>query len=84
MDWVFAAVPWGLVLVPHEGATLTPEDVIAFCEGQIAHFNVPKHMRIVDDMPMTVTRKPQKFVMREWMVREGVWGVSRKSEPYWT
>ena len=69
-------------VVPHEGAALAPEDVIGFCAGQIAHFKVPKHVRIVDDLPMTVTGKPQKFVMREWMVREGsVGGVSRKSEP---
>ena len=68
-------------------AALTLEEVIAFCEGQIAHFKVPQHVRIVDELPMTVTGKPQKFVMREWMVREGSvggGGVSRKSEPYWT
>ena len=58
-------------VVPHEGAELTPEDVTAFCDGRIAHFKVPKHVRIVDELPMTVTGKPQKFVMREWMVREG-------------
>ena len=58
-------------VVPHEDAALTPEDVIGFCAGQIAHFNVPKHVRIVDELPMTVTGKPQKFVMREWMVRLG-------------
>ena len=48
-----------------------PEDVIGFCAGQIAHFKVPRHVRIVDELPMTVTGKPQKFVMREWMVRLG-------------
>ena len=61
-------------VVPHEGAALTPEEVIAFCNGQISHFKVPRHVRIVDELPMTVTGKPQKFVMREWMVREGYAG----------
>ena len=61
-------------VAPHEGAALKPEDVIGFCAGQIAHFKVPKHVRIVDELPMTVTGKPQKFVMREWMVREGYAG----------
>ena len=51
-------------VVPHEGAALAPEEVIAFCDGQIAHFKVPKHVRIVEELPMAVTGKPQKFVMR--------------------
>ena len=58
-------------VVPHEGAALGPEDVIAFCRGRIAHFKVPKHVRIVEELPMTVTGKPQKFVMRDWMVENG-------------
>ena len=58
-------------VVPREGAALQPEDVTAFCRGQIAHFKVPKHVRIVDELPMTVTGKPQKFVMRDWMVENG-------------
>ena len=32
---------------------------------------VPKRVRIVDELPMSVTGKPQKFVMREWMVKHG-------------
>ena len=65
-------------VVPHEGGELTPEEVIAFCDGQIAHFKVPRHVRMVDELPMTVTGKPQKFVMREWMVRQGsVGGTSQ-------
>ena len=40
----------------------------SFCEGTIAHFKVPKHIRVVTEMPMTVTGKPQKFVMRQRML----------------
>ena len=58
-------------VVPREGAGLTPEDVVGFCAGRIAHYKVPKHVRIVDELPMTVTGKPQKFVMRDWMVENG-------------
>ena len=46
--------------MPHEAAALTLEKVIAFCEGQIAHFKVPQHVRIVDELPMTVTGKPSE------------------------
>ena len=58
-------------VVPREGAGLAPGDVVGFCAGRIAHYKVPKHVRIVDELPMTVTGKPQKFVMRDWMVENG-------------
>lgn len=47
------------------GETLTAEDVRAFCEGQIAHNKIPRYVEFVDEFPMTVTGKIQKFVMRE-------------------
>jgi fatty-acyl-CoA synthase len=52
------------------GETLTAEDVRAFCQDQIAHYKVPRHIRFVDEFPMTVTGKIQKFIMRERMTQE--------------
>jgi fatty-acyl-CoA synthase len=52
------------------GATLTGDDVKAFCKDQIAHYKVPRHVRFVDDFPMTVTGKMQKYLMREKMIKE--------------
>ncbi|MEP2715661.1 AMP-binding protein [Pseudophaeobacter sp.] len=49
-------------------AELSGDQLKQFCQGQIAHFKVPKHIRIVAEIPMTITGKPQKFVMREQMV----------------
>ncbi len=49
---------------------LTEADVLDHCKGQIAHFKVPRLVRFVDEFPMTVTGKPQKFVMRDQMVDE--------------
>ena len=49
----------------HDGADLTEEAVKAFCRGEIAHFKIPEFVRFVDEFPMTVTGKVQKFVMRE-------------------
>ncbi len=51
----------------HEGAELSEDDVRRFCRDGLAHFKVPKHIRIVDAFPMTVTGKIQKFKMREIM-----------------
>jgi fatty-acyl-CoA synthase len=53
-----------------DGATLTDDDVKAFCKDQIAHYKVPRHIRFVTDFPMTVTGKMQKFIMRQQMVSE--------------
>jgi len=52
------------------GETLTAEEVREFCSDQIAHYKVPRHIRFVDEFPMTVTGKVQKFIMRERMVAE--------------
>ncbi len=46
------------------------EDIRAFCKGQIAHYKIPRYVRFVEEYPMTVTGKVQKFVMREAMARE--------------
>ncbi|MDR8871145.1 3-((3aS,4S,7aS)-7a-methyl-1,5-dioxo-octahydro-1H-inden-4-yl)propanoyl:CoA ligase [Burkholderia pseudomultivorans] len=47
---------------------MTEDDVRAFCHGQIAHYKIPKYVCFVDELPMTVTGKVQKFVMREQMI----------------
>jgi len=47
---------------------LDEEELREFLKGHIAHYKVPKHIRIVDELPMTITGKPQKFVMRDRMV----------------
>ncbi|KHK57041.1 AMP-binding protein [Burkholderia sp. A9] len=49
---------------------MSEDDVRAFCNGQIAHYKIPRYVRFVDELPMTVTGKVQKFVMRERMIEE--------------
>jgi len=52
------------------GSCLKPDDLRAYCSGQITHFKVPKYIKIVNEFPMTVTGKMQKFVMRDSMIAE--------------
>ncbi|MCV2891171.1 AMP-binding protein [Ruegeria aquimaris] len=47
------------------GEALNADELRAFCQGQIAHYKIPRHFRVVEEMPMTITGKVQKFVMRE-------------------
>ena len=53
-----------------EGERLTEDEVKAFCKDQITHFKIPRYIRFVDDYPMTVTGKIQKFRMSEMMQEE--------------
>ncbi len=63
----------------HEGATLDEQELRDFCKEQIAHFKIPHHIWFVDEFPMTVTGKLQKFRMREMAV-EKLKQVARESE----
>jgi fatty-acyl-CoA synthase len=49
------------------GTSLTEEQLKAFCRDRISHFKIPRYVRFVDEYPMTVTGKIQKFVMRDIM-----------------
>ena len=57
-------------IVPKPGQTCTEDEIRDFCRDQIAHYKVPRYIRLVQDMPMTITGKVQKFVMREQMIAE--------------
>jgi fatty-acyl-CoA synthase len=52
------------------GETLTLEDLREYCTGKIAHYKIPRYLRISGDFPMTVTGKVQKYKMREVSVTE--------------
>jgi len=43
----------------------TLEDITAFCAGRIAHYKVPRHLRVMDAFPMTVSGKVRKVELRE-------------------
>ncbi|KON80180.1 AMP-binding protein [Azoarcus sp. PA01] len=57
-------------IIVRDGEELSADDVRAFCQGQIAHYKVPRYIKFVDAFPMTVTGKIQKFQIREQMKRE--------------
>jgi fatty-acyl-CoA synthase len=51
-------------------AELTAEDIRAYCTGKIAHYKIPRYVRLTTEFPMTVTGKIQKYKMRETSVSE--------------
>jgi fatty-acyl-CoA synthase len=54
----------------HEGQTASEAEIREFCKGKLAHFKIPKYIRFVDEYPMTVTGKVQKYLIRERMAEE--------------
>jgi fatty-acyl-CoA synthase len=54
----------------HSGEQASEAEIREFCKNNIAHFKIPKYIRFVNDFPMTVTGKLQKFKMREQMLDE--------------
>ena len=58
------------------GAAAGADEIQAFCRGQIAHYKIPRYIKFVEEFPMTVTGKVQKFVMRDETMRE--LGLSRQ------
>ncbi|QUN28192.1 AMP-binding protein [Cupriavidus sp. KK10] len=57
-----------IVLKP--GQSATEDEIRTFCRDQIAHYKIPRYIRFVSEMPMTVTGKVQKFVMRDTMIHD--------------
>ncbi len=53
-----------------DGASDSADSIREFCQGKLAHFKIPRHIRIVSEFPQTVTGKIQKFKMREAMIKE--------------
>src|SRR5262249_6827343 len=51
-------------------AELTVAEMREFCTGKIAHYKIPRYLRITTEFPMTVTGKVQKYKMRETSVSE--------------
>jgi len=50
--------------------TVTAEQLRDFCRGRLAHYKVPRYVRIVEEFPMTVTGKVRKVEMREVSIEE--------------
>lgn len=57
-------------VILHHPQSISEQDVREFGHGKIAHQKVPRYVYFVDAFPLTVTGKPQKFVMRDMMIKK--------------
>ncbi len=72
LDCAVVGVPdpqWGetplAVVVVRVGADLSPDEVVAYCREEMAHFKCPRRAELIDRLPRTATGKVQKFKLRE-------------------
>lgn len=65
---------WGEVVaacvIARQGTEITMASLREFCDGKIARYKIPAHLVLVDEYPMTVTGKVQKFKLREQAVEQ--------------
>ena len=61
---VMAWITW------RDGAGASEDELRSYCQERLAHFKVPRYWKVVDEFPMTVTGKVQKFKMREMAIAE--------------
>ncbi|HUM14816.1 MAG TPA: AMP-binding protein [Candidatus Nitrosotalea sp.] len=57
-------------VIAKDGASLRPEEIVAFARGKIANFKVPKYVEIVDRFPLTGSGKVQKFKQKAYAVEK--------------
>jgi fatty-acyl-CoA synthase len=54
----------------HLGKSLDPEELRTYCKQNLAHYKVPRYIKLVSEFPTTVSGKLQKFKMRQQMCQE--------------
>jgi crotonobetaine/carnitine-CoA ligase len=68
-----------IVVTPAQGQTVAPADLVRFLQSRLAHFMVPKYVRVIPELPKTPTQKVQKVVLRDAGLTPDTW--DRDSDP---
>jgi carnitine-CoA ligase len=60
-------------VVPRSGVTIDYEELIRHCEPRLAYFAVPRFLQSVEELPLTLNGKVQKYVLRERGITAATW-----------
>jgi crotonobetaine/carnitine-CoA ligase len=60
-------------VVPAPGSKVAPEEIVAYCEGRMAYFMVPRYIRFVDSLPKTPSYRVEKYKLREEGITPDTW-----------
>jgi crotonobetaine/carnitine-CoA ligase len=62
-----------VVVAPAPGRSVEPHDLFEFLQPRIAHFMLPRYIRVMDDLPKTPTQKIQKHLLRDEGITADTW-----------
>ena len=62
-----------VVLAAKSGQTVDPVALLEFLQPRMAHFMIPRYIRIMDELPKTPTTKIQKGLLREAGITPYTW-----------
>jgi crotonobetaine/carnitine-CoA ligase len=58
-------------IIPKDRESITPQEIVSFCQENLAFFKVPRYIKFVDELPKTITGRVQKFKLGIKDVEEG-------------
>jgi crotonobetaine/carnitine-CoA ligase len=62
-----------LVVVPRPGEPPTPEEILDFCKGRMAHYAIPRYVELVEELPKGGTQRIQYGILKQRGVTPGTW-----------
>jgi crotonobetaine/carnitine-CoA ligase len=62
-----------VAIVTQPGATPTPESVLEFCKGKMAHYAIPRYVEFVDALPKTETHRIQYAALKTRGITPETW-----------
>ena len=62
-----------LVVVLKSGQTTTPEQILDFCQGKMAHYAIPRYVELRDSLPKTGTHRIEYSVLKEEAFTDRTW-----------
>lgn len=65
------------VVAPAPGQEIDPLDLLNFLRARLAHFMLPRYIRLLPDLPRTPSQKVEKYLLRQQGVVEGTWDRER-------
>ena len=61
------------IVAPATGAAVDPLELLEFLKPRLAHFMLPRYVRIMTDLPRTPTQKVEKYVLRQQGLTPDTW-----------
>lgn len=62
-----------VVVIPRDGEQISPAELIEFCRDRIPTFQIPRYVRVLDELPRTQTQRVEKYKLRSDGVTADTW-----------